>query len=118
MKKQTKNIIAGVIAGIFVLLTGSALSGWNETLVKKIDLSENYLNKNEIDENFCKKSEFQLLKQRVEHVANTQIRFETKLDALILHFGVKVAQGKEECPYPPCRQPKKKTTEVVVEDGY
>jgi len=120
MKKSIKkSILALLIAlssGVIMLFFGSAVNGWNETLVKKEWILKEFLTSRQISDQYVNKIEYAVLDGKIETING-------KLDLLLAHKGL-VYEEKENCPFPPCLCPKppcskknKKESELVQNDS-
>jgi hypothetical protein len=123
-RKKAKKLIAGfiitVFSGVMVLLAGSALRAWNASLVKKIDLSENYLDRDEIDKNYVSKEDFKGVSTTQGFILEEQREMKEMLKAMIMHWNISYkSQQKSQCPLPPCFEKPRKPppTTKVATDG-
>jgi len=132
-----KKIIIGVIIaaiGSMVSIIGAfAFTGFNETLVKKDYLSQNYYSKNDLKDFFPTKAElkqYYLTKDDVEKIYVKKVEsiiaenegqkklmaeindMKIVLNALKIRFDLQDIISKEDCPKPPCKR-KGKDTEIV-----
>jgi hypothetical protein len=108
-----KNIKVGLITGFILLAFSLMFTGWNDTLVKKTDLT-NYSTNEQLEKTFVTKADYNTIEERTRMLVENSKRMELKIDAIILHHGIALKDKKDNCPFPPCVEPKKKKNSGIA----
>lgn len=113
---KIKGLILTAICSLIILFLSVAFAGYDSTLVKKRDLVRDYPNRDEVDKNFCKTGDTDVIKNDIGHILKTQDRILILIEKLENNIHIfMISQGSDEVsqntypdPCPPICKKKKK----------